>query len=188
MQLQECRMPAKITVVEAIDLYRSFYPRPRATSELFERFGLHAERDVRFEKLSGGKQQRLSVALALVGNPQVAILDELTTGLDPAGRREIWSYLTELRRAGLTIVLVTHYLDEAEHLCDRVILFRQGRSTRMRFEPSKMSPASRWTAIESSSPGTMTWPERFLPDWALAASWRITCVWPGVSWRRPTSR
>lgn len=127
MQLQECRLPAKITVTEALDLYRSFYSNPRPAAELIERFGLGTQRDTRFEKLSGGQQQRLSVALALVGRPRIAFLDELTTGLDPAARREIWSYLTELRRDGLTILLVTHFMEEAEHLCDRVILLRDGR-------------------------------------------------------------
>ncbi len=126
MQLQECRLPGKITVIEAIDLYRSFYPNPRAAAELIDRFGLGAQRHTRFEKLSGGQQQRLSVALALAGTPRIAFLDELTTGLDPAARREIWSYLAELRREGLTILLVTHSMGEAEHLCDRVILLRDG--------------------------------------------------------------
>lgn len=126
MQLQNSRMPAKITVGEALDLYRAFYPSPRATAELLERFGLGFQRDTRFEKLSGGQQQRLSVALALVGNPRIAILDELTTGLDPAARREIWDFLSELRRDGLTILLVTHFMEEAQHLCDRVVVMRNG--------------------------------------------------------------
>lgn len=127
MQLQECRLPAKITVVEALDLYRSFYAHPLQAGELIERFGLGAQRNTRFEQLSGGQQQRLSVALALVGRPRIAFLDELTTGLDPAARREIWAYLEELRRDGLTIVLVTHFMEEAQRLCDRVILLRDGR-------------------------------------------------------------
>jgi len=126
MQLQQSRLPGKITVAEAIDLYRTFYPAPRARDELLERFGLSAQRDTRFEKLSGGQQQRLSVALALVGNPRMAILDELTTGLDPAARREIWEFLTDLRAGGLTCLLVTHFMEEAQHLCDRVVVIRDG--------------------------------------------------------------
>jgi ABC-2 type transport system ATP-binding protein len=126
MQLQQCRLPAKMTVAEAIDLYRSFYPNPRTTEELLERFDLAGQRGVRFEKLSGGQQQRLSVALALVGRPTIAILDELTTGLDPAARREIWKFLEELRNDGLTILLVTHFMEEAEYLCDRVVILRDG--------------------------------------------------------------
>ena len=130
MQLQQCRLPAKITTAEAIDLFRSFYPAPRATDELLESFGLTAQRDQRFGHLSGGQQQRLSVALALVGNPEVAILDELTTGLDPAARREIWTYLrglTDPDGEPTTILLVTHSMEEAQFLCDRVLIMADGR-------------------------------------------------------------
>ncbi len=127
MQLQESRQPAKITVREAIDLYRTFYRRPRDTDELLERFGLTTKATTRFEHLSGGQQQRLSVALALVGNPQVAILDELTTGLDPAARREIWSFLQDLVLDGLTLLLVTHSMEEAQYLCDRVAIIADGQ-------------------------------------------------------------
>lgn len=127
MQLQESRQPAKITVREAIELYRTFYRRPRDTAELLERFGLDAKADTRFEHLSGGQQQRLSVALALVGHPRIAILDELTTGLDPAARREIWAFLQDLTLDGVTIVLVTHSMEEAQFLCDRVAIIADGR-------------------------------------------------------------
>lgn len=127
MQLQQCRLPAKITPAEALDLFASFYPRARTPEELLDRFGLTSQRDQRFEKLSGGQQQRLSVALALVGQPRIAILDELTTGLDPAARREIWQYLDGLTAEGTTILLVTHSMEEAEHLCDRVAILNEGR-------------------------------------------------------------
>lgn len=127
MQLQESRQPAKISVREALELYRSFYRRPRPTGELLERFGLVGQARTRFEHLSGGQQQRLSVALALVGNPRVAILDELTTGLDPAARREIWDFLKSLVGDGVTIVLVTHSMEEAQALCDRVVIIDDGR-------------------------------------------------------------
>ncbi|SDB79770.1 ABC-2 type transport system ATP-binding protein [Raineyella antarctica] len=127
MQLQQCRLPAKITTAEAIDLFAAFYPDPRPTDELLERFGLTSQRDQRFEKLSGGQQQRLSVALALVGRPEVAILDELTTGLDPAARRDIWTYLEHLAAEGTTILLVTHSMEEAQHLCDRIYIIDAGR-------------------------------------------------------------
>ncbi|WP_226343999.1 ABC transporter ATP-binding protein [Agilicoccus flavus] len=129
MQLQECRLPKKMTAGEALDLYRAFYPAPRATDELLDRFGLGAQRDTRFEALSGGQQQRLSVALALVGHPRIAILDELTTGLDPAARREIWDFLAELRADGVTILLVTHFMEEAQYLCDRVAIIDDGLVT-----------------------------------------------------------
>ena len=153
MQLQECRLPKKMTAREALDLYRSFYADPRDTGELLARFGLSDRADACFEALSGGQQQRLSVALALVGNPRIAILDELTTGLDPAARREIWEFLAELRRDGVTILLVTHFMEEAQYLCDRVAIIDDGRVTafdspdalaatagptqRLRFTPSR---------------------------------------------------
>lgn len=127
VQLQESRQPGKITVREAIELYRSFYRTPRPALEMLDRFGLGPQAETRFEQLSGGQQQRLSVALALVGNPRVAILDELTTGLDPAARREIWSYLQSLVSGGVTLVLVTHSMEEAQYLCDRVAILNEGR-------------------------------------------------------------
>ena len=108
MQLQQCHLPPKITPAETLQLFAAFYPDPRRTAELLELLGLTGQADQRFEKLSGGQQQRLSIALALVGLPQVAILDELTTGLDPAARRDIWTYLQWLTGEGMTILLVTH--------------------------------------------------------------------------------
>lgn len=140
MQLQEARLPAKITAAEAIDLFASFYPDPEPTSVLLERLGVVTQRNERFENLSGGQQQRLSVALALVGRPRVAILDELTTGLDPAARREIWTYLGQLRDAGTTFLLVTHSMEEAQHLCDRVYILAGGRFVRSG-SPQELSSA-----------------------------------------------
>ena len=127
MQLQQCHLPARITPAEALDLFAAFYPDPRRPAELLELFGLTSQADQRFEKLSGGQQQRLSIALALVGRPRVAILDELTTGLDPAARRDIWTYLEGLARDGTTILLVTHSMEEASYLCDRVYIVDAGR-------------------------------------------------------------
>lgn len=127
MQLQQCRLPAKVRVGEILDLYAAFYPDPQPTDELLERFDLLGHKATRFANLSGGQQQRLSVALALVGRPRIAFLDELTTGLDPAARRDIWAYLETLRRDGVTIVLVTHFMEEAQYLCDRVVVISHGR-------------------------------------------------------------
>lgn len=127
MQLQQCRLPARITTAEAIELFAACYPNPRGTDELLGRFNLTEQRNQRFEKLSGGQQQRLSVALALVGRPQIAILDELTTGLDPAARRDVWNHLADLSADGTTIVLVTHSMAEAQRLCDRIYLIDTGR-------------------------------------------------------------
>src|ERR1700712_2096399 len=126
-QLQESRLPDKQTVAEAVELYASFYSRPRDWRELLDRLGLVEQRKTYFGKLSGGQKQRLSVALALIGNPRVAILDELTTGLDPAARREVWSLLEDLKDTGVTLLLVSHFMEEAERLCDRVVVIDRGR-------------------------------------------------------------
>jgi ABC-2 type transport system ATP-binding protein len=127
IQLQESRLPDKMSVDEALDLYASFYPAPHNSAELLERLGLVEQRKTYFAKLSGGQKQRLSVALALIGNPRVAILDELTTGLDPSARREVWDLLEDLRDTGVTLLLVSHFMEEAERLCDRVIVIDRGR-------------------------------------------------------------
>jgi ABC-2 type transport system ATP-binding protein len=127
IQLQESRLPEKMTVAEALELYASFYPRPYDRGELLERLGLVEQRATYFSRLSGGQKQRLSVALALVGNPRVAILDELTTGLDPVARREVWDLLEDLRGTGVTLLLVSHFMEEAERLCNRVIVIDHGR-------------------------------------------------------------
>lgn len=126
-QLQESRLPDRLKVWEAMDLYASFYPRPKAWPELLERLGLAEQRNTRFADLSGGQKQRLSVALALVGDPEVAILDELTTGLDPQARRDTWDLIESIRDDGVTIVLVSHFMEEVERLCDRLAVIDAGR-------------------------------------------------------------
>ncbi|WP_433558647.1 ABC transporter ATP-binding protein [Pseudonocardia xinjiangensis] len=127
IQLQASELPEKLRVGEALELYASFYPSPLDPGELLERWGLAAKRDTTFGNLSGGQKQRLSIALALVGNPQVAILDELTTGLDPQARRDAWESIEQIRRGGVTVVLVTHFMEEAERLCDRIAVIDAGR-------------------------------------------------------------
>jgi ABC-2 type transport system ATP-binding protein len=127
VQLQESELPDKMTVAEAINLYASFYPRHADTEALLARLGLTEKRNSRYRRLSGGQKQRLSIALALVGSPRLVVFDELTTGLDPAARRESWRLVKELRDDGATVLLVTHYADEAERLCDRVALIQSGR-------------------------------------------------------------
>lgn len=126
-QLQESHLPDAITVAEALDLYASFYDEPADWEQLIADLGLADKRDTRFEKLSGGQKQRLSIALALVGSPEVAILDELTTGLDPQARRDTWKLIEKVRDRGVTIVLVTHFMDEAERLCDRLAVIDAGK-------------------------------------------------------------
>lgn len=127
VQLQESELPARITVREALDLYASFYDHPADPRTLLDELGLTAQAGTQFAKLSGGQRQRLSIALALVGNPEVAILDELTTGLDPQARRDTWALVEGVRARGVTIILVTHVMEEAERLCDRIVLVDGGR-------------------------------------------------------------
>jgi ABC-2 type transport system ATP-binding protein len=127
IQLQASALPDQLRVWEAVDLYASFYENPANPRQLIGDLGLGDKRNTAFGKLSGGQKQRLSIALALVGNPKVAILDELTTGLDPQARRNIWGLIEAVRDRGVTVVLVTHFMDEAERLCDRLALIDAGR-------------------------------------------------------------
>jgi len=127
IQLQETQQPDKLEVGEALELYASFYERSADPDSLLDALGLAGKRGTRFSKLSGGQKQRLSIALALIGKPQIAVLDELTTGLDPQARRDTWALIERIRERGVTIVLVTHFMEEAERLCDRVALIDSGR-------------------------------------------------------------
>jgi ABC-2 type transport system ATP-binding protein len=127
MQLQHSELQPNLRVGEALELFSSFYEHPTDWRGLLDILGLGAQVSTRFAKLSGGQQQRLSIALALVGDPKVAILDELTTGLDPAARRDTWDLIDAVRERGVTILLVTHFMAEAEHLCDRVAVIDAGR-------------------------------------------------------------
>jgi ABC-2 type transport system ATP-binding protein len=152
VQLQASELSAQIKVWEALDLYSSFYDDPLDWKQLIDDLGLTEKRNTVFHKLSGGQRQRLSIALALVGNPQIAILDELTTGLDPQARRDTWRLIEDIRARGVTVLLVTHLMEEAERLCDRLavinagrvvaldtpagIVLRVGGEQRLRFRPS----------------------------------------------------
>lgn len=127
VQLQESALQPKITVREALELWSAFYDDPVPWRELAERLGLTEHLGRRFALLSGGQQQRLSIALALVGRPRVAILDELSTGLDPRARREVWQLVRDLRASGVTVLLVTHSMEEAQQLCDRIAIIHSGR-------------------------------------------------------------
>jgi ABC-2 type transport system ATP-binding protein len=127
VQLQESQLPAKLRVREALELFASFYPRPADIDVLLDQLDLRDHARSFFGKLSGGQKQRVSIALALVGRPELAILDELTTGLDPHARRETWRLVEGVRDSGVTVLLVTHFMDEAERLCDRVAIFDAGR-------------------------------------------------------------
>ena len=140
VQLQESELPDKLRVAEALELYASFYRASRADGRC-STLGLAAKRNTAFTKLSGGQKQRLSIALALVGNPRVAILDELTTGLDPQARRDTWELIEQIRRGGVTVVLVTHFMEEAERLCDRLAVIDSGRVVAIDTPAGLVAPA-----------------------------------------------
>jgi ABC-2 type transport system ATP-binding protein len=154
VQLQDGQLPDRLTAGEAVRLYGSFYRTPADVEDLMATLGLSAARRTPYARLSGGQKQRLSIALALIGSPEVAVLDELTTGLDPQARRDTWDLIGNVRSRGVTIMLVTHFMEEAERLCDRVAVIDRGRvvavdspaslaervqggrRTRIRFRPS----------------------------------------------------
>ncbi|CCH30299.1 ABC transporter ATP-binding protein [Actinosynnema sp. NPDC047251] len=126
-QLQQSELPERIRVGEALELYASFYREPADWRELLGLLGIADRVDTQYRKLSGGQKQRVSIALALVGRPRIAVLDELTTGLDPQARRDTWSLVERVRDSGVTVVLVTHFMEEAERLCDRLALIDAGK-------------------------------------------------------------
>ncbi|HTC64460.1 MAG TPA: ABC transporter ATP-binding protein [Candidatus Saccharimonadales bacterium] len=125
--LQATALPDKMRVAEALDLFGSFYPKRRGTEELLGRFGLVEKRSAFYSQLSGGQKQRLALAMALVNDPQVVFLDEPTAGLDPQVRREIYDIIEELKKEKKTILITTHYIEEAEKLCDRVAIVDHGQ-------------------------------------------------------------
>jgi ABC-2 type transport system ATP-binding protein len=127
IQLQETQLAEKLTVEETVRLFRSFYAQGRDIDEVIAIVQLDEKRGGRVGKLSGGQKQRLALACALVGDPELLFLDEPTTGLDPQSRRQLWDLITELKASGRSIVLTTHYMDEAERLCDRVAIVDHGR-------------------------------------------------------------
>jgi ABC-2 type transport system ATP-binding protein len=127
VQLQESRFQDRVKAREVVETFAALYPDPLDVSSLLERLGLSDKANTRYARLSGGQQQRLSIAVALVGRPRAVILDEITTGLDPQARRETWGLVEELRDSGVTILLVTHFMEEAERLADRLALIDEGR-------------------------------------------------------------
>jgi ABC-2 type transport system ATP-binding protein len=126
IQLQDTQLSEKLTVDETLTLFQSFYRDARDVGEVVEQVELGEKRHSRVGALSGGQKQRLAVACALVGNPQLLFLDEPTTGLDPQARRQLWDLISKFQAEGKTIVLTTHYMEEAEHLCDRVAIVDHG--------------------------------------------------------------
>jgi ABC-2 type transport system ATP-binding protein len=126
IQLQDTQLAEKLTVRETLDLFRSFYKRSRTADEVIDMVELREKRDARVGTLSGGQKQRLAIACSLVGDPELLFLDEPTTGLDPQSRRQLWGLIEGFQATGRTIVLTTHYMDEAERLCDRVAIVDHG--------------------------------------------------------------
>lgn len=131
VQFQEARLPNAISVEEALKLYSSFYANPVDWRGLAEEWGISSKLNARFEKLSGGQKQRLFICLALLNNPKFVVLDELTTGLDPNARRQSWELVKQIRDRGATVLLVTHFMEEAEYLADRVALINNGEIAAM---------------------------------------------------------
>jgi len=127
IQLQESQLPARLKVWEAISLFSSFYKKNIESTPLLKELGLEEKKGSYFDKLSGGQKQRLFIALALLNDPDLIFLDELTTGLDPQARRATWNLITDIRKRGKTIFLTTHFMEEAEKLCDRVAIMDHGK-------------------------------------------------------------
>ena len=127
ISLQETRLSEKLSVRETVELFASFYREPRSTDDVLEEMQLTEKADTWVGKLSGGQRQRLAVATALVSNPKILFLDEPTTGLDPQSRRQLWDIIREFQRDGGTVLLTTHYMDEAERLCDRLAIVDHGQ-------------------------------------------------------------
>ncbi|UNO41111.1 ABC transporter ATP-binding protein [Streptomyces sp. MST-110588] len=147
VQLQESELQEKLTVREALELYAAFYARPADWRILVERLNLTDRLDARFGKLSGGQKQRLFIALALIGGPRIVVLDELTTGLDPRARRDTWELIEDIRASGVTVLLVTHFMEEAQRLCDRVAVIDRGRIAALDAPAALITGAARSTVI-----------------------------------------
>jgi ABC-2 type transport system ATP-binding protein len=178
ISLQETQLADKLTVGETVRLFRSFYRQGRDPETVLAQLSLDEKRDARVGKLSGGQKQRLAVACALVGDPEVLFLDEPTTGLDPQSRLQLWQIVMDFRSHGGTVLLTTHYMDEAERLCDRVAIVDRGRVIAQGTPPDLISSLHAANVIEFASepeidevalralPGVAE-PHRRGPNWSL---------------------
>lgn len=164
--LQSTSLPDKIRVREAVDLFGSFYGRTRGTSELLGRLQLEEKRDAYYGTLSGGQKQRLAIALALVNRPSLLFLDEPTSGLDPQVRLEIHALIAELRDEGCTVLLTTHYIEEAERLCDRVAIVDAGRIVALGAPRELQAKSSAGSSVAIVCAGSLT--GREIPAWPEA--------------------
>jgi ABC-2 type transport system ATP-binding protein len=153
IQLQDTQLAEKLTVEETVRLFRSFYARGRDVDDVIDVVQLGEKRQARVGKLSGGQKQRLALACAIVGDPELLFLDEPTTGLDPQSRRQLWDLIVELRASGRSIVLTTHYMDEAERLCDRVAIVDHGRVIALGSPRELIASLGAEHVVEFTAPG-----------------------------------
>ena len=153
IQLQETQLAEKLTVEETVRLFRSFYKRGRNVDDVIDVVQLSEKRGARVGKLSGGQKQRLALACAIVGDPDLLFLDEPTTGLDPQSRRQLWDLIVELRASGRSIVLTTHYMDEAERLCDRVAIVDHGKVIALGSPRELIASLGAEHVVEFTTPG-----------------------------------
>jgi len=153
IQLQETQFPDKLTVEETLRLFRSFYRRGLSVDESIKTAQLEEKRGARVGTLSGGQKQRLAMACALVGDPELLFLDEPTTGLDPQARRHLWDLVERLKQAGRTIILTTHYMEEAERLCDRVAIMDHGRTIALGTTPQLVASIGAEHVVEFAVAG-----------------------------------
>ena len=148
VQLQTAALPPKITVNEAIALFASLYSDPADTGQLLDELGIATKGRSYVDKLSGGQRQRVFIALALVGKPDVVFLDELTTALDPQARLAMWDVVRSIRQGGATVVMTTHYMEEAEALCDRVAVIDAGRLIALDTVPGLIASVTKGTKVQ----------------------------------------
>jgi ABC-2 type transport system ATP-binding protein len=162
--LQECGIDPYLTVVEVLRMHASYYPHPRSVDETIELIGLTEKRDARVKTLSGGQQRRLDVGLGIVGDPELLFLDEPTTGFDPSARRQAWDVVQRLRGLGKTVLLTTHYMEEAQVLADRLVVIAAGRII------AEGTPDDIGGRAEAVSTITFPWPaDRAMDDLPVAA-------------------
>src|SRR6478672_3766970 len=195
IQLQETQLADKLTVEETVRLFRSFYPRGRSVDEVIDLVQLGEKRNARVGKLSGGQKQRLALACAMVGDPELIFLDEPTTGLDPQSRRQLWDLIIELKASGRSIVLTTHYMDEAERLCDRVAIVDHGRVIALGTPRALIASLGAEHVVEFTSPRSSKRSTACSRRVCMARSgrsrspcWRARCRRCCASWRNAGCR